>query len=230
LKFYQVVAAGLALAFLGAPAFAQWNDTLISRNQTNVGAAGTVDCPGGGAGGAIWGTGMYTSDSSICMSAVHYGWISQAAGGRVSYQAVPGMASYQASANNGVNSLAYGSWSLSLQITGAQALAGGGVNYPTPIGWTESLASLARSGAPGTVMQFVCPPGNTPTAIIWGSDIYTSDSPICVAAQHRGLIAPGGGGLVNVMLLGRQEGFSSTARNGVTSSTYGPWDMSYVFQ
>lgn len=232
LKLRHLFSAACVVAGLASPALADWSDSLISLGQSSVGATGTVDCPPGGSGGAIWGTGTYTSDSSICMAAVHYGWITQSGGGTVSYQAVPGLASYDASTANGVTSFAYGSWSLSLQITGAQASAGvaPAPGFPTPITWTDSIASLGRSGAPGTVFQFVCPPGNVPTTSIWGTDIYTSDSAICAAAQHRGLIAPGAGALVNVMLMGRQEAYAASSRNGVTSLSYGPWDTSYVFQ
>ena len=40
-------------------------------------------CPGGGTVGTVYGTGLYTDDSSVCTAAIHAGLISLAAGGTV---------------------------------------------------------------------------------------------------------------------------------------------------
>jgi hypothetical protein len=70
----------------------------------------TFSCPSGGAGNRAWGTGIYTDDSSICVSAVHAGLITFASGGTVSIEIRPGQASYTGSQRNGVSSSSYGSW------------------------------------------------------------------------------------------------------------------------
>jgi len=68
-------------------------------------------CPSGiGQTRSIWGTDVYTYDSSICTAAVHAGRISLAAGGVVTIQIEPGQASYAASVRNGITSSSYGSW------------------------------------------------------------------------------------------------------------------------
>ncbi len=58
----------------------------------------------------IWGTGIYTDDSSICFAAVHDGRISFELGGTVLVRIAPGQASYAASTQNGVESFSWPSW------------------------------------------------------------------------------------------------------------------------
>lgn len=70
----------------------------------------TLRCPRDGAAGSVWGTDVYTDDSSVCTAAVHAGRIGLAAGGAVTIQVRPGGASYTGSARNGVTSRDYGAW------------------------------------------------------------------------------------------------------------------------
>ena len=71
----------------------------------------TFRCPAAGSADGIWGTDIYTYDSSICTAAVHAGLISFANGGIVTIRLVPGQASYTGSTRNGVTSQSYGAWS-----------------------------------------------------------------------------------------------------------------------
>lgn len=70
--------------------------------------------------GTIWGTTTYTDDSAICRAALHAGAVG-AAGGVIEVMRAPGLASYAASSQNGVNSLNYGSWTGSIVFAGAVA-------------------------------------------------------------------------------------------------------------
>ena len=72
--------------------------------------------PGGSVSGAIWGTDVYTDDSSICTAAVHRGLITAASGGSVTLEVRPGAGGYTASTRNGVTSRAYGGWSGSYSV------------------------------------------------------------------------------------------------------------------
>ncbi|MBF9030175.1 hypothetical protein HKCCE3408_07195 [Rhodobacterales bacterium HKCCE3408] len=225
-RFAAALAASIALA---GPAAADWGDNLISQGQGSPGLEGAVDCPPGGPFGPVWGTGTYTSDSSICTAAVHFGWITASGGGRVSYRTVPGMDSYQGSAQNGVTSSDYGTWSLSFQITGAAPLG------PVPtgaqsIGWTDTADGLGIGASVGDSFSLACPPYDGTTAAIWGTDVYTSDSAVCVAAAHRGIIDAGSGGVVTITILAAQPLFVGSSRNGVSSSDYAEWDRSFVFR
>jgi len=215
-----------ALCVMSGPALADWSTSAVSLGHTAPGATGQVECPPGGTPGLVWGTGTYTSDSSICGAAQHYGWFPTGSGGTVNYTTVPGLQSYQGSNQNGVTTSDYGAWGLSFQITGYSPPSGG---YQQ-ITWNDTIDSLGHGGSPGVTYRYACAPNNAPPATIWGVGPYTSDSPICVAAQHFGLINPGGGGNVTVIVQGPQQSYGSSSRYGVTSLQYPAWDRSYSFR
>ncbi|MBL8704497.1 MAG: caspase family protein [Rhodospirillales bacterium] len=64
---------------------------------------------------------------------------------------------------------------------------------------------------------------------VWGTDIYTSDSAICVAARHAGAVG-GRGGTVTLQAATGQSSYVGTTRNGVTSSSYEDWPRSFIFK
>jgi hypothetical protein len=67
-------------------------------------------CPPDGELRTVWGTDVYTDDSSVCSAAVHAGLISVEDGGRVVVEIAPGEESYEGSERNGVTSTDYGPW------------------------------------------------------------------------------------------------------------------------
>lgn len=68
-------------------------------------------CPANGTiSNRLWGTNIYTDDSSICTAAVHVGMITRAAGGVVTVEIRAGSSSYAGSMKNGVTSNAYAEW------------------------------------------------------------------------------------------------------------------------
>jgi hypothetical protein len=67
-------------------------------------------CPAGGTLGIVWGSGVYTDDSSVCSAAVHAGVLSVAEGGEVAIELRPGRDRYQGSARNGVETRDYAAW------------------------------------------------------------------------------------------------------------------------
>jgi hypothetical protein len=63
-----------------------------------------VDCPARpGGGGSLWGTDVYTDDSSMCEAGVHAGRINSA-GGPVIVEIRAGQRSYQGSTRNDTTS------------------------------------------------------------------------------------------------------------------------------
>lgn len=81
----------------------------------------TFVCPANGtASSRLWGSGLYTDDSSICTAAVHAGVINVVSGGTVTIEIRAGAGSYRATYSNGVNSRSYGSWTGSFVIVGGR--------------------------------------------------------------------------------------------------------------
>ena len=64
---------------------------------------------------------------------------------------------------------------------------------------------------------------------VWGTDIYTSDSYIPVAAVHAGAIAAGETKEVYIKIVEGLNDYPGTTRNGITTSGWGGWGLSYQF-
>jgi hypothetical protein len=72
----------------------------------------TITFPAGGTlSGRLWGTGLYTDDSSIATAAVHAGLISTQNGGTVTIEIRAGASAYTGSSRNGVDSKNWGPFS-----------------------------------------------------------------------------------------------------------------------
>ena len=64
---------------------------------------------------------------------------------------------------------------------------------------------------------------------IWGTDIYTSDSYVAAAAVHAGVLTVGQTKEIYVKVVEGQNNYEGTTRNGITTSGWGGWDLSYQF-
>jgi hypothetical protein len=67
-------------------------------------------CPPDGTAGTVWGSDVYTADSSICTAAVHAGKITLEKGGTVTIEFTGGRQTYGATTRNGIASLNYGQY------------------------------------------------------------------------------------------------------------------------
>ena len=89
---------------------------------------------------------------------------------------------------------------------------------------SDSVNSLGDKAKDGLVAT--CPAGCT-TGSVWGTDVYTTDSSICSAAVHAGVIQPAGGD-VTVTLASGLQSYSGSNRHGVSSSDWGPFQKSFT--
>jgi len=105
-----------------------------------------------------------------------------------------------------------------LTVLGAVTVAGAAAAQSAPC---PSNATSIRGS-----LQCACPSG-APSGSVWGTGIYTSDSNICTAAIHAGVIGTGGGQIL-VVMGGRQESYSGSSQNGITTSDWGAWDNSFT--
>ncbi len=76
----------------------------VSVQNKAAGASFTVNCPANCDMGFVWGTDTYTTDSSVCMAALHAGVIAKDKGGAVKVLVVKGLDKYAGSDRNGVKS------------------------------------------------------------------------------------------------------------------------------
>ncbi len=64
-----------------------------------------------------------------------------------------------------------------------------------------------------------CPAGCS-ASTLYGSDVYTTDSSVCTAAVHAGVIKAGKGGVVKVLVLKSPPAYKGSNKNGVQSSDW----------
>jgi hypothetical protein len=167
----------------------------------------------------VWGTDMYTDTSPLCSAAVHAGVIQWSRGGAITVDVVPGERAYLGSLRNRVLSLTWKSHDRS--YTFIRGASGGAID------WGTTATKIPYTFA--TPLDLVCPKGDDATlksAAVYGTDIYSDTSPICVAAVHAGVIGIGGG-RVRLASRGPQASFTASTRFGVTTRAYGEWEGSY---
>ena len=70
----------------------------------------TFECPPGGTPGTVWGSDVYTADSSVCTAAVHAGKITLDKGGVVTIEFTAGRQTYGATTRNGITTFNYGQY------------------------------------------------------------------------------------------------------------------------
>ena len=105
--------------FLGAPIGVQTAAPTTGACPGNMqGQPDRLSCycdPSAIGAGSVWGSGLYTDDSTICRAALHAGVIGTA-GGSVNIRVRAGQDSYAGTTFNGVTSSSYGRWGRSYEF------------------------------------------------------------------------------------------------------------------
>lgn len=186
----------------------------------------TYLCPSGGSIRNVYGTDLYTSDSSICTAATHSGLINARDGGQVTVRVRPGANFYNPSSRNNISSQRYGGYGSSfifLDATGQPLSSNKQIEL---IEWnTNAYYIKTRLDQEFT---FDCPK-NGVIHSVYGTDVYTSDSSICTSAVHSGIISNKKGGRVTVFIRPGANNYRGTTRNGVKSQNYGEYGSSFSF-
>jgi hypothetical protein len=202
-----------------------WEASATSLNGKD-GETLTLACSPGGAAHSVWGSDIYTSDSSICTAGVHSGLITYEQGGAVTIELRAGRDIYGSSERNGVTTSTYGPYQHSFVFkTPNNEAVVRDVEDQTPVLWNTS-AGMVRFEA-GKTYKFKCPPAGKESSV-WGTDIYTLDSSICNAAVHAGKLTLESGGSVTIELRPGESAYKGSTRNGIKTNDYGPYGSSFV--
>ncbi|MHA6324289.1 LCCL domain-containing protein [Roseivivax sp. CAU 1753] len=183
--------------------------------------------------GNVWGSDMYTSDSSICGAAIHAGLARPSASqdGAISYRGVVtlkgarGCPFYRGSTARGITTASYGEWGGSFYFPGAQSGQCQEGTRPDPGTW-YCPATMRSQGA---VLSCFCAPHATTFGAVWGTGEYTDDSSVCRAARHAGAVSDRGG-MVRVARTPGRASYTASQSNGVSTHGYGVWGGSFRFQ
>ena len=186
--------------------------------------------------GSVWGTDVYTDDSSLATAALHAGVLQPGEQAVVRVTILPGQQRYRGSVRNGVMSSNWGPFAGSIRI---EPLSGQGITrtqpaiLPAPPATTRlvgpepgvALGLFGYRGQVGRTLYFRVT-GDT-MGWVWGTNVYTDDSSLGTAAVHAGILRPGQTGVVKVTILPGRDAYEGSTRNGVTSLPYPPWQGSY---
>jgi hypothetical protein len=209
----------------GAGTPTTWEANATSLNGKD-GETLTLVCSPGGTAHAVWGSDVYTADSSICTAAVHSGLITYQQGGTVTIEVRQGRTIYGCSERNGVTTSSYGSYGQSFvfRTSNTEAVVRE-ADEQTPVLWNTSTAMVGSET--GKTYKFKCPPGGKESSV-WGTDTYTADSSICNAAVHAGKLTMESGGSVTIELRPGESSYKGTTRNGIKTNDYGAYGRSFV--
>jgi hypothetical protein len=180
--------------------------------REQIGVPISLVCPASDGGNAkVYGTDVYIDSSPICAAAIHAGVLKPGVAGTVTLVMGKGVEAYKGSERNGVTSLEYGRWDFSYSFV-TEPAAG-------TITWRTMWKYVPKEFA-GPV-ELVCPPGDGSSGAVWGTDVYTTETSICGAAVHAGVINAKEGGPVSVTRAPGEEKYAGTERNGVVSRSTG---------
>jgi hypothetical protein len=198
----------------------------VSLNGTN-GQTLTLACSPGGTVHSVWGSDVYTADSSICTAAVHSGLISFERGGTVTIELSPGKTIYGCSDRNGVTTSPFGPYQQSFvfKTPNTEALVREAENE-TPVLWNTPATMVTFEV--GKSVKFKCPAGGGREGSVWGTDVYTLDSSICTAAVHAGKLKMEDGGPVTIELRPGESAYKGSTRNGITTNDFGKYLSSFI--
>lgn len=217
------------------------------KSVTDKNGTTTCSCAANAVGGSVWGTDIYTTDSSICGAAVHAGVIEKAKGGKVTVKGAAGCSTYTGSARNGVSSSNWGSYDGSFYFPdkgdgtcggdkkdkGDKVAKGDKDKEDDEEGGDDkcpdNFKSMKGFDAKGkNKLSCKCEKDQTGSGSVWGTGTYTTDSSICRAAVHAGVIKEKGG-KVKVKSMDGCKKYTASEANGVSSSSWGSYDMSFYF-
>lgn len=208
----------------GSPIPITWS-TGTGKWKGQWGRRETLLCPPGGRLEPVWGTDAYTDDSSVCSAAVHVGLITPATGGPVTIEVRPDHSPYHGSTRNGSTSRTWTEpWPASFTFVWGTALAA-----PAPaIQATGATHAESWAGQMGRVVTLLCP-GRFELHTVHGTDVYTSDSYVCTAAVHAGVITQATGGMVTIQIQAGRSAYTGSMRNGITSMSNEAYPGSFAF-
>jgi hypothetical protein len=162
----------------------------------------------------IWGTDVYMDESAVCAAAVHAGVLAPGTSGQVTIVMGGETPSLQGMQRNGVTSSSYGPWSSTYSFINNSQTG--------QIDWYTTYDRVPDDfHAPITVL---CPPKGHADTSVWGTDVYSASSSICLAAVHAGIITLDAGGRVTATLQSKQETFVASLRNGILTNSWTGWN------
>ncbi len=120
-------------------------------------------------------------------------------------------------------------WCAVVLLAGLLPLAAPSVSaQQIQLGASAAMTATSFARQPGRRLTVVCATVVVPRSV-WGSDNYSTDSSICTAAVHAGVLAPGRAGAVTLVIGAGADSLPGSVRNGITSKSAGRVAGTYRF-
>jgi len=169
--------------------------------------------------GSVWGTDAYTLDSSLAAAAVHAGALKDGQKGVVKVTILDGKPAYKGSTRNGVTTGNWGAYEGSYKVEKSSRKSSAGSVEQDPV----TLTSYGKQLGEEMLFEVI----GAAEGSVWGTDVYTLDSKLAVAAVHAGVLKVGEKGVVKVTILAGKSAYKGSSRNGITTGDWGSYQGSY---
>lgn len=166
----------------------------------------------------IWGTDDYADDSDICSAAIHAGVLQRNEVGMVTIVTGSGASSFRGSEQNKVTSASYPNGDANFRFDTS--------SDPGRVSWTTTALRIPPGFS--EPVYVICPAGGPTDGMVWGASPYHSDSSVCLAAAHAGVITLADGGPVAVTKAEGTQTFTAEPRNGVDSRAWSAGDDAFT--
>lgn len=201
-----------------APPAVPGERTQINIRQLAIGDQVTIPVTGRKTG-AVWGDAIYTLDSDLGTAAVHAGLMREGETKTIRVWIVPSPSNFSEANRNGIQSRRWGPFPAAfiMQAVAPQAAA---VRDPR---WSPNIIGRLEIGESLTIQVTGANQGP-----LWGTNEYTGDSRIEVAAVHAGALKVGEHGTVIVTRVPPPARFEGSNQNGVRSNPWGPYPTAFT--
>lgn len=203
---------------------------LMKRDGLKPGQEVECTCAKDASTSPIWGNMIFTTDSAICGAAVFAGALAPGAGGKVKMMTTKGCKMYKGGKKHGIAASAWASFPTSFYFPGfGSGKCAKKKSDVTQLGKCPDSFSGIKDVKVGGKYECMCWPEEIKKkASVWGDKIYTSDSSICRAAKHAGVVDKEGK-RVTVAAVAGCEKYKGKKRHGVKSSGWGSFKLSFFF-
>jgi hypothetical protein len=150
--------------------------------------------------GNVWGSNPYTSDSVVCLAALHSGHVTKEGGLFIAKRGGP-LESFVGSVKNGVNTQSYGSFDHLLILPSELDIK---LNFTT--NQCGPRIGICKGKANGCAEK----------GDVWGDNPYVRESNLCKSALHSGLITESGG-IFMIEESGTHGGYPGITKNAISS-------------
>ncbi|MEL6937950.1 MAG: LCCL domain-containing protein [Cyanobacteria bacterium J06598_1] len=220
-------------AAVAAPTISWSSNATDLRGQN--GQTFSFVCPPSGTIDSVRGSIIYTDDSSVCSAAVHAGKITAASGGEVLLSILPGQPAYPGSNVNGVSSedavsgsgsfIFFDTEGFAAQVEEDRVMSIERASRVQDIYVRFDVSDYTHPNQLNQEFTYNCVPDPLLDDYVWGTDVYSGNSSVCLAAVHAGLIPLADGGEITLKIGRAQSSYVGSSRNGISTRDLGRVDV-----